>query len=328
MTRTIRALDVGSKRTKFTSSNGGTHRSFPSIAAPLTDTLHPLRRGAVELRVDGRMYEVGAQSNTGAADTDLALLQDGIETPVYRALAYAALQKMQLDHVDLLITGLPPHRHAACREALTRLLKATHEVCNSPVTIADVMVLPQPIGGLIASLYQCGIDWTRQAQRRYLVIDAGCAGFDWICTRGLQTIPGRSGTVPIGMSVYLARIHQILNRVLRKPYPDDDRIEVGLRTNNLRIGDRQFDVELLCLQAENVPNQAIDTLCNHVDVRRDIDEIIVVGGGSQFFEPTLRYRFPNMQIDAPEAPMYANVRGFHLAGQVLSREERRLLVEE
>ncbi len=50
----------------------------------------------------------------------------------------------------------------------------------------------------------------------------------------------------------------------------------------------------------------------------DIDRIVLVGGGARFFQPGIRARFPDHPIEVAESGIFANVRGFQIAGERLA----------
>jgi hypothetical protein len=52
-----------------------------------------------------------------------------------------------------------------------------------------------------------------------------------------------------------------------------------------------------------------------VGVIDDIEEIILSGGGSYIFEPSVRHLFPGIEIIKMPSPAFTNVIGFHLYGQ-------------
>jgi len=51
----------------------------------------------------------------------------------------------------------------------------------------------------------------------------------------------------------------------------------------------------------------------------DIENIILVGGGAHLFMPAIKEHFPNHEIAMADDPVFANVRGFHVAGEIFSR---------
>jgi plasmid segregation protein ParM len=42
--------------------------------------------------------------------------------------------------------------------------------------------------------------------------------------------------------------------------------------------------------------------------------VLLVGGGAGFFEEAIKDAFPQLKVSTPEAPVFANVRGFWRMG--------------
>jgi plasmid segregation protein ParM len=51
----------------------------------------------------------------------------------------------------------------------------------------------------------------------------------------------------------------------------------------------------------------------------DIDNVILVGGGAFFFKPIIKEAFPKHKILELGDGLYANVRGFQIAGMELAK---------
>jgi len=320
----IRAIDIGYGRTKFTKSAGGACDSFPSLAprAELrrSDSHAITGRRTVEVWVDGTPYEVGPDTRLFTGEVPV-LHENYIETPEYRALLYGALDAMQLDRIDLLVTGLPVHQYGSHAARLKELLTGIHTIRpGSAVEILDVKVAIQPIGGLIAYAHEVA-DWGRQKERTYLLIDPGYFTFDWILSRGLHEIPGTSGSIPGGVSQYLTCVQSELSRMSGLYCPDLAKIDIGLREGQFRTWGREIDLQPFRARAESVIERAIRALCNRVGVSQHIDQIVLVGGGSDYFLPALRRTFPDRDIHVVKEPAFANVRGFHLFGKLLSAKQ-------
>jgi plasmid segregation protein ParM len=328
----VRGLDVGYGYTKFTISDAGACDSFTSLAPlaefRLDDELMVTRREltcrrTVEVWVDGKPYEVGPDTTLFSGEVPI-LHSDYISTPQYRALVYGALDAMQLERIDLLVTGLPVHQHSSHAAALRKLLKGTHVIRpGKTVEIIDVKVAMQPLGGLITHT-SATRNWTRQKKCTYLLVDPGYFTFDWLLTKGLNEVPGKSGSIPCGVSEYLRCIQHELSRELGVYCADLERIDTGLRGGGFRIWTRDIDLQPFRARAEAVvTDRAVRALCNRVDVGQAIDEIVLVGGGSDYFLPSLKRAFPDRDIHVLKDAALANVRGFHLLGKLLSNKQVR-----
>lgn len=325
----VRAVDIGYGYTKFTTTHGGACDSFPSLA-PLAevrrdDTYIPTYREltgrrTVEVWVNGTPFEVGPDTTLFAGEVPV-LHADYIDTPQYRALLYGALHAMQLERIDLLVTGLPVHQHSSHSARLKKLLVGPHVIQpGKTVEIVDVKVAIQPLGGLIAHLHETG-NWTRHKKRTYLFIDPGYCTFDWLLSKGLSEVPGKSGSVACGVSTYLTCIQHEISRDLGLYCSDLERIDAGLRNGPFRIWTREIDLQPYKARAEAVIERAIRALCNRVDVGQNIDDIVLAGGGSFYFLPALQRAFPGRDIHVMTEPVCANVRGFQLFGKLLAAKQ-------
>ena len=61
--------------------------------------------------------------------------------------------------------------------------------------------------------------------------------------------------------------------------------------------------------------QFVSVLVNKVGSALDISNIILAGGGAEFFKDVLADKFPKHEIITTSDPVFANVRGFQRAGQ-------------
>ncbi|MFL6600805.1 MAG: PRTRC system protein D [Steroidobacteraceae bacterium] len=321
---TIRALDVGYGNTKFVVDDRGTCRLFPSLA-PRADPKR-LRAGPMAERrtrtvlVDGQAYEVGPDS---------VLFPDGpvlhrnyIETPEYRALVYGALDNMQLTHVDLLVTGLPVYLHHSRAQRLKQLLTGRHMVREDTyVEIAEVAVIAQPVGGVVAHSQESE-DWSNAQQRLRLYVDPGLFSLDWFVTRGLMEIPGLSNSIEGGVCEVLKTVAQELTRDCGESCGNLRRLDEGLRTGNFLLRGQSMDLDPYRTTAAGVATRAIRRMRDQlVSCLADIEEIVLMGGGASYFETALREQFPGCSVQTVRDPIFANVRGFQIIGRLLKQRK-------
>lgn len=314
-----RSVDIGYRNTRFILDDRRTCRVFPSLAPP-ADTN---RRGASFLKdrrtsivyVDGAPYEVGEDSGLFVSTVPI-LHRDYIETPEYRALLYGALAAMQTPSIDLLVTGLPVHLHATRSERLQSLLMGVHTIRPGvTVEIRKVAVVTQPMGGFVLHCFEQG-NWKVNARKIVLVVDIGFFTFDWMVIRGLTELPGRSGSVECGVSEYIRSIQEHLSTEIGDVHTDLHRIDDGLRQGDFRIRGQPVDLAPLHRVPKGVVDRAVSALRNRVGAAHDIDQIVVVGGGAPYFVDGLRKAFPKHPLHTVPDPVFANVRGFQLIGEL------------
>jgi plasmid segregation protein ParM len=270
--------------------------------------------------VDGQAYEVGPDVTLF---TDSPLLHSSyIETPEYRALVYGALDSMQVSQVDLLVTGLPVHLHHSRAARLKQLLTGTHAIRDDlTVTIAEVAVVAQPVGGLIAYSQECD-EWATTQSRIRLLIDPGLFSLDWLVVQGLKEVPGLSQSIEGGVCEVLKSVAQELSRDFGECYGNLRKIDDGLRGAPWYVDGKPVEVEAYRATASAAAARHVRTMRNYViTFLRNIEEIVLVGGGATHFEAAIRSAFPDLPVQTVEDPITANVRGFQIIGRSLRQRK-------
>lgn len=318
---TFRAIDIGYRNMKFTIDDGGQSRLIPSLAPRADHHRERARlyrsRDTVEVWVDGDPYEVGPDA-TLFDDTPI-LHADYIEMPQYRALLYGALNAMRLSRIDLLVTGLPVHLHETRWRRLKKLVVGVHTIRPGvQVEIRDAVIAIQPLGGLLAYIRERGLR-SEADSKTFLFVDPGYYSFDWTVTTGMQEVPGLSGSVECGVAEYLKSIEAELNTALGETHSNLRRIDDGLLRASFRIKGREIDLEPYRAQATAVCRRAVGAMRNQIGAGHQIDEIVLAGGGAAYFLPALREAYPGHQIQTVSDPVFANLRGYHLIGEVFHR---------
>lgn len=324
----VRAVDVGSGNTKFvTAAVGADIRcvSFPSIAYPSSDAspswLASERRKTVCIPVGRLFYEVGPDVGL-AADTFRAkqLHDEYTESPEYLALLRGALSMMKLSHIDLLVVGLPVALFAVKKAALEKLMVGSHEIGGGrTVTIGKALAVAQPQGALVhyASEHK---KLATIGNEQSLIIDPGSRTFDWLVTRGMRLVQKQSHSFNRGVSDVLRLLAVEITKSIGTPYRDYDAIDLALRTGKSpMIYQKAYDMSRHLPLAESVAEQAVSTMKEWIESPHSLQNIILVGGGAFLFRKAVKAAFPMHRIHEVKEPMFANVRGFQLAGQNYAR---------
>lgn len=320
----VRAVDVGSGNTKFVTGVAGAEircTSFPSVAYPSSgEAPHwpaSERRKTVCIPVGPLYYEVGPDVGL-AADTFRAkqLHDDYTESPEYLALLRGALSQMKVSHIDLLIVGLPVALFSLKKAALEKAMTGSHPVGNGKtVTVAKAMAIAQPQGALVhyaAEHEKMATIGTEQS----LVIDPGSRTFDWLITRGMRLVQKQSNSINRGMSDVLRLLAAEISKDIGTPYRDYDAIDLALRTGKAPvIFQKPYDMKRHLPLAESVAQQAVSTMRQWIETPESLQNIILVGGGAFLFKKAVKAAFPKHRIHEVKEPMFANVRGFQIAGQ-------------
>lgn len=318
----VRAVDVGFGNTKYVSGVSGTEvrcASFPSLAYPSARAPVAIggeRRRTVAIPINGLHYEVGPDVRFAADSFRATQLHDRyIETPEYLALLRGALALMRVDAIDLLVLGLPVSALAGKKMALEKLAVGEHDVGHGRyVLVRKALVVAQPQGALVHYAAQHGkLDVIGSEQS--LIIDPGSRTFDWLVARGMRLVQKQSHSLNRGVFDVLQVIAAEIAAEIGAPYSDIDAIDLALRTGKrLMIYQRHHDLSKLLPVAQTVAQQAVSSMMQWIGADYAFQNIILVGGGAFLFEKAVREAFPRHRIQRVKDPLYANVRGFQLAG--------------
>jgi plasmid segregation protein ParM len=320
----VRAVDVGSGNTKFVTAAAGTDircASFPSVAYPSSDDSPSWpaseRKKTVCIPIGPLFYEVGPDVSL-AADTFRAkqLHDEYTETPEYMALLRGALSMMKLSRIDLLVVGLPVALFAVKKAALEKAMTGRHDIGGGKaVTVGKALAVAQPQGALVhyASEHQ---KMAVIGNEQSLIIDPGSRTFDWLVARGMRLVQKQSYSFNRGMSDVLRLLAAEITKDIGSPYRDYDAIDLALRTGKQPvIFQKPYDMKRLLPLAETVAEQAVSTMKEWIEAPHSLQNIILVGGGAFLFRKAVKAAFPKHRIHEVKEPMFANVRGFQLAGQ-------------
>mgnify|MGYP000026372099 FL=1 len=321
--KTVRAIDIGYGNTKYVASRSEREiqcAMFPSLA-PVASQLElstgmVTTRDTVAVEVEGVKYEVGPGARLGLKAHHARILHgDYVTTPEYLALVRGALSCMQLSHVDLLVVGLPVGLMNSKARALAARLKGRHPVGNGrEVEVRHVWTLAQPLGGFLDYATRQGT-YETLAEQVNLIIDPGYYTVDWLTGLGLKAMPERTGSFAGGTHAILQAIARGVSEQLGVAYTDLDAIDRALPRNRLTIGERVIDLAPHGWPAQARVNEAVNAIANSVGDALDVHNIILVGGGARFYEAAVRRRFPAPRLIVAPDPIFANVRGFQIAGE-------------
>jgi plasmid segregation protein ParM len=346
----VRAIDVGYFATKFTlgrrKSDGDLGLGiFPSLAPRITSqsnyaTELTRQPKGVRVTVGNADYFVGPDAVTYSSGLEPRdVLTDYSYTDKYLALVRGALHCVSRaeNHpaeliVESLVLGLPLNTYPSHKDALIQRVKGEH-VFQSPngnsyrVTTPDIRVIVQPQGGLLA--FGARKNDVFKSNNWNLVIDAGGGTLDWFVSRGKLPNWARSGAHAKGMLACAYAVSDLINPMWRDKYEVVERIDAAIRQlkPTFQVGAKEYDLAqyagvIEAIWAEST-NRMLATLGGSID---DFDFVLFTGGGASACHAYMKKRFPHlasaMQLD--DDPVYANVRGFHLAGELIARTQKRV----
>lgn len=319
----VRAIDVGYGNVKFTTSsaNQGLHcRLFPSWA-PVTSDLTlasdlTRTRDTVVVTVDDQRFEVGPDARLGLKAHNVRNLNNEYSgTQEYLALLRGALSYMQVGEIDLLVVGLPVSLMNARGQELTRRIKGVHPVAGGrDCRVCHVLTLAQPLGGFYDLILGNG-DIRLLSDQTNLIVDPGHYTVDWVTVHGPKVMPERTGSFPGGVHAVLQMLARSIGQKLGTSFTDIDLLDQSLARGHLRLGGQTIDLAQHWPSAQPRIQEAVNAIANSVGEALDVENIILVGGGANLFQSALQERFPTARVVVTPEPVFANVRGFQLAGE-------------
>lgn len=326
----IKAVDVGYGNTKYSvlaSDKNIQCGMFPSIApqasnGPDLSSGFLQRRNTVVVDVESVKYEVGKDALLAVDSTHGRVLDsDYCMSDAHLALLRGALYYMGAPKIDLLMLGLPVNTHKVYHEELAAKIKGVHPVPfrsgEQECVIENVCVLPQPIGAFFDHSIHSG-QYEKMRAQKNLLIDVGFYTVDWVVAHGAKMEPNRSDAANGGMSAVMQTMAKSIGDEMGVQLTNLSQLEDALRTgtNPLFYG-KEYDISEHIKVGKKKAEQFISTLANNVGDGIDITNIVLAGGGADFFLDVVREKFSKHNIIIASDPVFANVRGFQRAGTTM-----------
>jgi plasmid segregation protein ParM len=322
----VRALDLGWGYAKYSHLNKETGKisfsSFPSLAPRHTGMDLSMgsigQRDTVVVDVDGTKFEVGPDSaDLDSNDASRNLNDQYISTEQYKAVLFGAMHYIGEPVIDVLVVGLPLSSMNLGAK-LKALALGIHKInATTTIEVKDVLVLPQPLGGLYhcLSLADSRKEFSDLSEETNLIIDPGFLTFDFLLSNGEKVIENRSSAHNAGVSKILRSIADSISIKHGIKYENLSAIDKGLRKRKMKINGVNEDMDEHIKNTRSVLEAAVNYMKNMVGDGSDLDNIILLGGGSSIFQKTIAAYYPKHTIIVVEDGQTANVRGFQLAGE-------------
>jgi plasmid segregation protein ParM len=292
----VRAIDVGYGNTKYTS-----------------------------------LYEVGKDAKLAQDATHGRILDaDYSMSDPHMALIRGALYYMGQQKIDLLVLGLPVNTFEKYHQALAKRAVGRHQIpsrskdsATTEVEVANCRVIPQPIGAFFDYASRNGT-YDRMRSQMNLLIDIGYYTLDWLVADGVKMINARSGAHNGGMSAVFRTMADAIGSHLGEQISDLSIIEDAIRMGTTpRFYGKEMDITEYIKLGKAKAEQFVSVLVNKVGSAIDISNIILAGGGAEFFRDVLAEKFPRHEIITTVEPVFANVRGFQRAGTQFANQLRK-----
>ncbi|GAB3497609.1 hypothetical protein GCM10027399_21810 [Curvibacter fontanus] len=156
-----------------------------------------------------------------------------------------------------------------------------------------------------------------------MVVDAGGGTLDWFVTRGRSPNWQRSGAYNKSMLACSYAVADKIDRGWRDNFDVIERIDRAIceKRESFTVSGRSYRLTDYESDITAILKESVDRMQAKVVSFDGLDTILFTGGGGALFYEYFRNRFPHlihiMHID--EEPVYSNVKGFQLAGEILSR---------
>jgi plasmid segregation protein ParM len=288
--------------------------------------------------VDGVNYFVGQDSVAHISNTEpREVLDTYSQSPKYMALARGAMHYMMNDAnvgsemvIRHLVLGLPLNTHSKFHESLASRMLGEHLLPSTTdknsrrrVTVERTSVVCQPRGALlnygVAHNYSYGNKWV-------VVVDAGGGTLDWFVTYGNVPNWQRSGAHFKSMLACAYAVSDQINPEWRTKYTIIDRIDKALRDNapSFSVAGRDYRISDYAKEITTVLDESAERMVARIGGFDEIDMVLFTGGGARVFHDYFCKRYPDfknmMKMDMDS--VYANVRGFHYAGEVACKKAK------
>ena len=247
------------------------------------------------------------------------LHEDYPSTESYRALFHAGLLLSELEHIDILVTGLPVSQYLNqdLRNRLQSLMAGEHQVTpRRRITVENVKVVPQPVGGFVDHVWNLK-DASEYEDSRVLVVDPGFFSVDWVLISNGELRRQSCGTSLEASSVILDEAAKLLANDFGGNV-GRERLENAIRQNQteVRLFGEKIDITPYLKTGADKVGPIVTTRLRE-SLRKEnagADIVLLVGGGAGFFESSVKEAFPQLKVSTPDSPVFANARGFWRMG--------------
>jgi plasmid segregation protein ParM len=303
-------LDVGFGFTKSMNRFGAD--VFPSVVGDWTPHDYHIEGGfdrtdqeAIEYQ--GRHYLVGERALKLTHRLFVGLSREWLDSIPFTLLALTALRRRAVDSgmTVTVVTGLPVDDLSVHAATVKRQLVGTHKLTVLPagkpweITVAEVHVLPQPLGTVFAQVLDDKgiIANPRIAEASIGVLDIGFRTSDYFSLQGLEIVPDKCLTRNTGIAELMLDVSREIARrhgVETDPHALND---VVLR-RALPVGNRTVDISGL---VEPLLDRHAEAIAAHArmlwgDGARGLQVLWLTGGGALLLGTRLQDIAPHAQL--------------------------------
>jgi len=316
-------IDLGYGYVKVT--DGQTAHVFPSTVgigqkirfkSLLTSFQKPTDN--IVITVDNKKYFIGDLAIKQSEIVSRSLGRNRIEDTSAKVLLLAALALYsdKDDQSFSVITGLPVDYYSTFRDDWSELMLGMHAVKiengqekSKIIRIDKLQIIPQPFG----TLYDKVLDSEGEPldenfnDMKVGIVDIGFKTSDFAVADNLEFIDklSKSSEIAMGTSFNILsdkfREKYLINR---ESYELDKVVETGI----LKVAGEIINVEDTINESFAILADKVATEINSLWDKREMDKIILTGGGGEAIAKYLLPKFANMELI--QGAQFANVRGY------------------
>lgn len=317
-------IDLGYGYVKVT--DGQTAHIFPSTVgigqkirfkSLLTSFQKPTENLAIT--VDNKKYFVGQLAIKQSEVVSRSLGRNRTEDTSAKILLLSALA-LYADKDDQsfnVITGLPVDYYSTFRDDWSELMLGMHAIKvdngqqekSKIIKIEKLQIIPQPFGTVYDKILnnEGEIKDETYSDLKIGIVDIGFKTSDFAVADSLEFIDKLSSSSEIAMSTafnFLSEKFREKYLINKESYQLDKVVETGI----LRVAGEEINVEEYINEAFSIVANKIATEINSLWDRRELDRIILTGGGGEAISKYLLPKFGNMEL--VKGAQFANVRGY------------------
>lgn len=336
---TVRAVDVGYGHIKFSDGRNPATQAIRTDSIPSQSPAYKgsmikggggvmKRRDTFIIPVGDRHFEVGREINKALGTNQETEVMDekfSLSAP-YAARLFGAINYMtpslDKDVIDVLVLGLPLNTYRKHHVALAERFTGIHKINDrgETIDIKSCHVYPQPMGSYMSYMAMNQVDGKTPVA---LSIDPGYNTVDWFLCEGMAANDARSGAVQRGMGAVLRTIADDMIKTHgfdASPAELIRLIDHSLATDTaFEIYGHSFDLKKHMSAGNEVIQEAAQAVKNSIGSGSDVKVIIMTGGGAPLYAQAIQDKFPRHTVVTLPSPALANVRGFHLIGEMLAK---------
>jgi PRTRC genetic system protein D len=317
----IAAIDAGTGFTKYSKPRPGRHADievFPSLMDIVfhdsrSSSLGSPRRNAL-IPFGDHLVEVGPDIEAALGDAIFHAHAKGfVSTDDYRACVAGALAFLEEPFIDMLVLTVPMRKRDAQEQQIRDWLsRPVRTAANTSVTVARVVVLPQPTASAIEWLESPAIDKAQVS----LVLVAGYGSLDWALYCGRDVEPLVGGTDHHGVAHLLRAVGERIGQGVISGDGQLASIDQALRQGkSLRARGHLHDLQIYWPWIHGRARRMLYGIADALAELPTPQAVWLAGGGAAYFLQAMEGLFDRQAVHVAPEPMHACVRGMCMYGK-------------